>query len=234
MARKWEIKPNVFAWNLEICEEIVLIDAYIDASQYIAATETWKHDFENHFFVHGNGIANEYIDHINSVRRRRAQAPIKFIETDLLDYGRSTDKLMKSENRKRAFDELKSASTDERLRRVSRAKAEVELLPPPHQTYEQYKERRNTWVRENSESWEQARRRKAVETANAPPTAPPPLIPKSLPAQKAIALLKHATSEAVIDRIIEKLSPDDVLSILPEIENKEIADRLILHSLAEY
>jgi hypothetical protein len=52
--------------------------------------------------------------------------------------------------------------------------------------------------------------------------------------QKALTLLKHATSEAVIDRIIEKLSPDDVLSMLPEIENKDLADRLILHSLAEY
>ncbi len=57
--------------------------------------------------------------------------------------------------------------------------------------------------------------------------------PKSLPVQKALTLLKHATSEAVIGRIIEKLSPDDVLSMLPEIENKDLADRLILHSLAE-
>jgi hypothetical protein len=234
MGRKYEPKPNFYVWNFEQCEEVVLIDAYIDACQHVAASEPFKQEFDNHFFHHGNGVAFSLIDQINAIRRRRALGPIQFVETDVFDYGRSPDKMMKSETRKRLLEELKTASTDERIRRVNLAKAEVAKLPPPHQTWEQYKERNSQYIRENTESWEQIRRRKALEAASAPP--PPPQLPtlKSLPVQKALTLLKHATSEAVIDRIIEKLSPDDVLSMLPEIENKDLADRLILHSLAEY
>jgi hypothetical protein len=234
MGRKYEPKPNFYVWNLEQCEEIVLIDAYIEACQYVPASEPWKQEFDNHFFQHGNGVAFSFIDQINAVRRRRASPPIQFVETDVFDYGRSPEKTMKSETRKRLLQELRDAPTDERIRRVNRAKGEVEMLPAPHQTWEQYKERNSQYIRENTESWEQVRRRKALEAASAPPTPPTPQKPPSLPAQKAITLLKHVTSEAVIDRIIEKLSPEDVLSMLPEIENKEIADRLILHSLSEY
>ena len=70
--------------------------------------------------------------------------------------------------------------------------------------------------------------------AGATPKPATPQKPASLPAQKALTMLKHANREDVIERIIEKLSPDDVLAMLPDIENKEIADKLILHSLAIY
>jgi hypothetical protein len=40
-----------YAWNPETCEEEILIAAYDEICQFIPADQTWKAEFENHFFT---------------------------------------------------------------------------------------------------------------------------------------------------------------------------------------
>src|ERR1700686_287569 len=109
MARKYEYSPGRYAWNPEKCEEVVLIAGYEEVARFVRPDETWTAEFEHHFFDHGNGIAVEYLDHINAVRKRRGLAPIMLKETDIYDYARSYDKQLKATHRQRLRDELRGA-----------------------------------------------------------------------------------------------------------------------------
>ena len=93
MARRYECMPGRYAWNLEKCEEEILIAGYEEICRYIPADQRWRAEFENHFFDHGSGIAVDYVDRINAVRRRRGVDEIVIRETDILDYRRSLDKM---------------------------------------------------------------------------------------------------------------------------------------------
>jgi hypothetical protein len=57
MARKYEYRTGRYAWNLEKCEEELLIAAYDEICCFIPPDQTWKANFENHFFDHGDGIS---------------------------------------------------------------------------------------------------------------------------------------------------------------------------------
>jgi hypothetical protein len=50
MARRYEYRPARYAWNLEKCEEEILIAAFEEICRFIPPDQTWKADFENHFF----------------------------------------------------------------------------------------------------------------------------------------------------------------------------------------
>ena len=54
--------PGRYAWNLERCEEEVLIATYDEICRFVPPEQRWKADFENHFFDHGNGIAVEFLE----------------------------------------------------------------------------------------------------------------------------------------------------------------------------
>src|SRR5579863_9364053 len=162
MARKYEYMPNRYAWNPEKCEEVLLIAAYHEISRYIPPGQPWKAEFENHFFEHGNGIAFEFLDHINAELRRRGRFKVEIKETDLYDYGRSPDKLLKSNHRQRLLDEISSASVDIRQSRVEQAKVEAEKLPPPHLYFEERKARKAQWGVESRLSREEITKRHLI------------------------------------------------------------------------
>jgi hypothetical protein len=231
MARKYEYGTDQMAWSLEQCEEIVLISAYLEILPFIPATDTWQHEFENHFFVHGNGIATGFVDRINAVRRRKGLNLVEIRETDITDYARAHNKAFKSETRKRFREEMVAASTDERVRRVNRAKSEIELLPPPHHTFKEWKERQAHTTRQNPLSFEEVKRRIVATTMSPQPVVVQSTVPKLRSTEKAVTMLKYATRPEVIRGIIAKLSPDDALKILPEIEGAEIRDELIKYAL---
>ena len=70
MARKYEYKLGHYAWNLEKCEEEIVIAAYEEVRGFIPADQKWKIHFEIKFFDQGNGISYEEVEAINAVRRR--------------------------------------------------------------------------------------------------------------------------------------------------------------------
>ena len=50
MARKYEYVAGRYAWNMEECEEDVLIAAYNEVSPLYTLDAAWKIEFANHFF----------------------------------------------------------------------------------------------------------------------------------------------------------------------------------------
>src|ERR1700748_1750536 len=99
MARMFECCPGRYAWNLEKCEEEILIAGYDEILRFVPADQTWKVDFEYHFFQRGHGLAFESLDSINGVRRRRGLDEIVIRETMIYDYARSTDRLLRAQQR---------------------------------------------------------------------------------------------------------------------------------------
>jgi hypothetical protein len=227
MGRKYEYMIGRYAWNLEKCEEEILIAAYDEICRVIPPSQTWKADFENHFFDHGNGVSVEFLDSINAVRRRRGLGVIVIRETDIYDYGRSTDKLFKSNHRRRVQDELKNASADMRLRRVELATAEAERLRPPHMTYEEYKTQRQQHKAESVLSFEEVTKRVlARQLANTAQTPAKPTLPP-----ERVARMLTLASPNIWPEIIPKLSPDDALEVAERITDPELRDALVKHSL---
>lgn len=221
------MKPGSFAWNMERCEEILLIAAYEEIKPFIPAGEDWAASFENHFYQHGNAVAFYFIDDINAARRRKNLAKLDYKETDVLDYGRSPDKMMKSEFRQRSRREWEAWSTDERIRQVHRAVLEIAELRPPHIPFVEYKARQARVDAENAKSREDLRKMRALEMAAQPAATQ---AAPTLAAQKAATMLRHASAKLWPD-IIARLSGDDALLLVEEIDNSEVRDALILHAL---
>ena len=233
MARKWEINEGVYAWNMEQCEELLLIAGYEEIKPNIAPGLKWPDEFENHFYQHGNGIACYLLDEINAVRRRLVLPRLDYQETDVLEYGRSTNKLMKSETRRRVRAELASVGLDSRQKMVARALEETKALVPPHIPYEEYKSRRQQFSADSLLSRaEVARRVRASQQATAPLLAPEPAKPASLPLEKAVVMLKYAKDPELRSGIIAKMSSDDALLAVEKIDDTDVRDALIRHSLA--
>jgi hypothetical protein len=227
MARRYEYMPGHHAWNLEKCEEEILIAGYEEICRFIPPDQRWKADFENHFFDHGNGVAVEFLDSINAVRRRRGLDVIVIRETDIYDYGRSPDKLLKSNHRRRVREELKNESVHVRQRRVEHAKAEAEKLPLPHMTYDDYKARRRQQKAESVLSLEEVTKRLLAQKGTSPPQ--PPAKPM-LPVERAAKMLTLA-SPNLWGEIIPKLSAEDALEVAERITGGELRDALVKHSL---
>jgi hypothetical protein len=227
MARKWEIAPGQYAWNFEECEEYVLIAGYEEIKPYIPPDQTWVVEFENHFYQHGNGVAFRFIDEINAVRRRQVLPKLEFRETDVYDYGRSTNKLMKSERRQRAREEVTAASVDVRMRMVDQAAAEVTRLPPPHIPYEQYKANKRRFAEESDLSREEVGRRVRAHQQTVAPVAR-----LQLPLDKAVKMLTFARDPGLRSDIIDRLSGDDALAAAEQIEDADLRDALVRRSLS--
>jgi hypothetical protein len=230
MARKYEIGLGRYAWNLEQCEEEILIAAYDEIYRFIPPQATWKDSFENHFFDHGNGISFEFIDRINAVRRRRGFEEIAFRETDIFDYGRSLDKASKANRRRQVREELKIMSEEAWQRRIEHARAEAESLPSPHMTCEQFKARREERKAGSSLTIQEMVNRAVASQAasNAPIQSPPNR--QTLPPERAAKMLALA-SPSIRGEIIQNLSAEDALVVAEKIEDTELRDALVRHCL---
>jgi hypothetical protein len=226
MARKWEISPGQYAWNFEECEELVLVGGYEEIKPYIPPDQTWAVEFENHFYQHGNGVAFRFVDEINAVRRRQILPKLEFHETDVYDYGRSSNKLMKSERRQRVREEVTTASVDVRMRTIAHAEAEMARLPPPHIPYEQYKATKRRHLDESDLSREEVGRRVRAHQQSATPVGR-----LQLTLDKAVKMLTFARDPGLRSEIIDKLSGDDALAAAEQIEDADLRDALVRRSL---
>ena len=229
MARKWEISEGKYAWNFEECEETYFIALYEEIKPYIPPNLPWQAEFEAHYYTHGNGVAFYFIDEINSTRRRRNLPTIDIQETDVLDYGRNTNKLMKSQFRKRTREEYNSASVHIRQRMVDGALLKIATLQPPHQTYEDWKAKNKRHTFDSDLSRVEVARRVAAATFTPSPT---PQKASTLPLDKALTMLKYASTSELQSHIIAKLTADDALEAAEHVPDQAIKDMLIQHSLS--
>jgi hypothetical protein len=229
MARKYEYVAGRYAWNMEECEEDVLIAAYNEVSRFIPPDQTWKVEFENHFFEHGNGVAFGFLDSINAVRRRRGLDVIAIRETDVHDYARSRDKLLKSNRRRRVRDELINSSVHVREHRTKLALAQAARLPLPHITHDEYKARQQQHRVDSALSLAEITKRMLAQQAASTPQ--PPTEQKKLPPERAVRMLTLASPE-IWHEIIPQLSAEDALDVAEKIENTELRDALVRHSIS--
>jgi hypothetical protein len=228
MARKYEAKPDRYGWALEPCEEEILIAAYEEIRRFIPPEQTWRHDFEMHFFEKGDGILFTFIDQINVVRKRRGLHTVEFHEADASDYVRSFDKEQKARNRNRIRDELTNVGVDVLQRRVEHAKAQSERLPPPRMTFNEFKAGQLQPKPGPELSFkEMSNRARAFKMA----TLEEPPAKQTLSPDRATRMLKLA-SENMWREIISKLSAEDALEVAEKItEDAELRDALVKHSL---
>ena len=228
MARKYQIKPDRYCWALEQSEEEILIAAYEEIRGFIPPDQTWRHEFEMHFFEMGDGILFTFLDLINGVRKRRVLDTVEFQETYASDYVCSCDKQHKSKNRNRIRDELTNASVDVLQRRIEHAKAESERLPPPRTTFDEFKAGHLQAKPGPELSFTEINNRARVfKMAN---VSEPPA-KQTLSPDRATRMLKLA-SENMWREIISKLSAEDALEVAENItENAELRDALVKHSL---
>jgi hypothetical protein len=231
MARKYEYVSDRVAWCFEKCEELILIAAYEEIRQFIAPDQTWFREFENHFYDHGNGVAVYFIDRINAVRRRRCLDVLDVKETDLLAYGRSPDKLFKSEHRRRVRDEIRRASVDARQNWIERAKTEAAQLLPPHLPYEEWRKARRSGQSSSAQLTRQEIRRReaALSAASAPKsTASKP----ALDVEKATRMLSLASDPSIRREIISLLSAEHALEVAELVTEPELRNALVSHSFS--
>jgi hypothetical protein len=231
MARKYEYMPERLAWSFEKCEELILIAAYEEIRQFIAPNQTWFREFENHFYDHGNGVAFDFIDRINAVRRRRGLDALDIKETDILDYGRSPDKLFKSEHRRRVRDEISRTSVDVRQNRIEQAKVEAAQLLPPHLPYEEWRKTRRFGQSSNAQlSRQEIRMREAALSAASAPRITPNK--PALEIEKVTKMLSLASDPCIRIEIISTLSAEHALEVAEMVTEPELRNALVSHSFA--
>ena len=220
MGRIFECSPGRHAWNLEKCEEELLIAAYDEIMRFIPANQVWKAEFEYYFFERGNGLAFDSLSFMNSVRRRHSLDAIVIRETIIYDYARTTARLLKARHRQKVREELNSASADVRRDRLEQAKAESEKLRPPRTTYEEWKHEQRQNTRSGLTSQEVANRLVVEKSVLQEPTLQPDL---------AVKMLTLA-SPSIWDEILPKLSAAGALEAAEKIDNVELRDALIKYS----
>jgi hypothetical protein len=134
MARKFPVTKGKWAWSPDRCEEVALILGYEEIRPYIAPNENLRAEFEMNFYERGAALGFHHLAMINDARKRKGLRPIVFLETDISEYARGTDRALRGQCRCELRDELLAMSPEERTRALVQAQEEVRELPPPHRT----------------------------------------------------------------------------------------------------
>jgi hypothetical protein len=220
MARKFEYKPGYYGWAMERCEEGLLIAVFHEIESRIPPDQSWKADFLDHFYEHGNGVTFETISEINANRRRLNLETVEFRETVVYEHARSFDKLRKSELRRQWRDEYFALDTVGRVRWRNTAEDETARLLSPHLTYEQWKARRGVQTLPPTvlSPRERAIRDTAIEAATAEPVISAPA-DASLPASPKLIrrplppVVLSSREGAIRDKAVETAAPEPVRSV---------------------
>jgi hypothetical protein len=228
MARYFEIGSNRLAYNMERCEEVVLIDAYLKVRDRLQATSQTRNDFDYYFFSQGQGIAAAVIDGLNLELRRAGFPALEFPETTVYDYGRTSDRTWKAQQRAKIKAELETINTADRERIVASALAEKQALPAPHRTWEEYKEDRERDAEELRQAREAAQR-DAMRQRLVTPMTPP----KPLQAEIAAKLLAATADEELHDEIIARVPGETTLALIELVDDQALRDKLIRRALTQ-
>ena len=204
MGRKFEVGAGrqFLVWNLEQCEEVVLIDAWMKVLPRIPKTETWTLDFEYRMFERGDHISERHIDSVNRHLCRIGLDKVEFKETNPSDYIRHFDKNRAAKCRRDILDHLKSISPEERVNHVAMSKRTMSFLEPAHHTWEEYK----AW---KSKPLPMPRPRPVLHMPAAEPPPPAaslpaavPPAPAAMPVEVAMKLLEAASDPELRNQLV--------------------------------
>lgn len=235
MARKYEFRSNCFGLSMEICEEKLLIAAFVDIEGRVAS-EAWPHDFRQHFFTSGAGVAEMYIKSINAVRTRIGIDAIEFQETRPLDYCKLNDRPLKAKNRQGWHSDYRELDTADRVKWFYAAQTEIATLPLAYLPYEQQRrfERNNRFVDGSILSQREMSNRAMAVAQDTLVKDALALAPALALKERAIKQLRLVPIEAddTITAILSRLDPDLALEIANEFEDSpKIRQMLVVRSL---
>ena len=226
MARKYAyFNQSRFGWATETCEEKVLIACYENIRSRIPENTFWKSDFEDHFYRHGSGVADTYLQRINAECHRLNQPTVDIVETEVYEYGKSYDKAFKVSRRLHWLSEFRELDKAQKLRFRLDAEVEISRLPPARQTLESLMVGRSMLPADHLSARERAMRSQALETVSATGTAPS--------IERALRQLQLSTNPDVKAKIVAKQTPDDALKLAELIAEPDIKDLLISRSLED-
>ena len=135
MASAFKISPTMTGYNLDRCEEIILVAAFLVVKDNLPRAEPWMTEFEAIFFNSDKGVSEGVIDNINSALKRikRSSLTIKFKPSVLSPYMRMRG-IPKRESRLAIADELRNPATVARL--LGQAKDDIDKLIAPQDDVE--------------------------------------------------------------------------------------------------
>jgi hypothetical protein len=229
MGRLWRIPgSNLLAWNLEQCEELVLIAGYEEIRPFLSTPEQrWAADFEQHYFVTGDAILARTIDEqINPVRRRKELPLLEFQQTDVSEYSRTNNKKLRAERRCETRQGFVDASSASRIAMVNHARAEMQGLLPPHRTLEQYE----MFQRDSEPAMntvEVVNRVGALRKTRTPHHPSPATLDFAM-AKRLLAITKNPDQRSAI---VGAMSGDDALSAAEETDDEALRELLIGRAL---
>jgi len=256
VARKYLFGPgnkNV-GYGMEACEERLLIAVFLKIEPRIRADVAWPEDFRDRFYTAGQGVSDQHIRLINGELRRQhfdELPPVR--ETQMFHYGKETDRSWKAQKRCELRDEYIKLDTADQVKWVETALKEVVAQPPPHYTHDEYLARQEEFkdARNGLSPNEKQRREDAV--ANAANAAPKDtgmeevatetqlvVLPNPQPTdisrtirQLKLAATKLANKTETVSRIIDRLTPDDALTVAEadEMTDEAIIDLLLNRSM---
>jgi uncharacterized membrane protein YccC len=206
-------------------EEVIFVDGYDEVSSYIPPGETANVEFENRYFNCGISVSQADLDRINAHRKRRGLPLIAFAETEIDDYARLYDKAEKAEHRRRLREELQTLAPEARQKLVDAATAEVSQQPPPHATFEEWRERRERRSEENRRSQEDVAKRVALakQAEQAAKTA--------TKVTRHLDMLRLTDDPELADEIVAHLSADEALIAAKQINEPRLRVALIRRAL---
>jgi hypothetical protein len=232
MARKYAFGTNRFAWNLNRCEEILIITAYNEIARFVPPDLEWLHEFEHIFYDAGKGIGFHLLAAINEVRKRKRLKPLVLRETDIGPNERRLDSTLRAKERRRLRDELATLSPPKRAEAVEEATEQAASLPPPHFTWDQYRARQD-WIDDDRHTLTQEEISRRLNAVASTAAAAPPVKPAREAADaRFIKMLTLASDPALHEEIISALEPDAALDLAERVEDPALRNALVRRSIS--
>jgi hypothetical protein len=226
MARLWRTLAGRAIWWLTKCEETAFIADYLEVASFIEARYSWKAEFEDNYFHRSEGLSQKTVDNINTVRKRRSLTSIVITETDADEYARDTA-LDKPAHRRKLREELTAMSAAHRAKLVDECRAQIQLRPPPHRSFDELQEehRRSGHLNES----EIALRVNAVKGKNTVTATKP----NGLDIDTAVRMLQLTENDPeVVELVATRIAAADLLALAEKVENKELRKTLVMRLLA--
>lgn len=231
MTRKYLYGDGRFvAYGMEKCEEQLLIAYYHDIEPKIRPDAMWRNEFLDRFYRGGQGVSQASLNLVNGERRRLSLPEYTFRETQMIDYGKQPDRMLKAEWRRQYRDQYLDLDRNGKDDWIEKALDDVERQPEPHFTFDERTAYREPNLGGLSQS--ELRNRRGALMNNVAPIAPKKIVQKPNLSRQT-RLLNIATKLDTVERIVTSLLPDEALQIAEdgEVNDPDVLDLLVNRSL---
>lgn len=158
----FQIGPGHVGYNLDRCEEIVLIDAWLKIRARINHAENWANDFEDRFFKSGGGVSEKYLENIDRHLRRLKFEALNFSESESTHYMKIRGQ-EKVDARRHILEDLQTRSNTDSI--IEAARLECRNIPPLLERAEQVDDPALAAQRRKEEALGRARREQEAAEA---------------------------------------------------------------------